>query len=174
MPIRQGISPLAAGTKVALGGLNGGAGNFNLSISAGADHDVTVSSPVDILSTGDLTITSVPQTSNSFVRFSGGLNATAPSAVKLAAVVMTDSAPIQLGHVMYSGDGTQAIDLWTGNFGYGDNFAGANITLASLDTGNGALVYHGGLTGSLTVQGDASIGQSGVSTLGEGLHGTGN
>ena len=170
---QTGDVTLGGGSEVTLGGLNVGAGNFNLSISAPENHAVTVSSPVDILSTGDLTITSTNKASNSFVRFSGGLNATAPSAVKLAAVVMTDSTPIQLSHVVHSGDETQAIDLWTGNLGQGDDFAGADITLASLDTGNGALVYHGGLTGSLTVQGDASIGQSGVSTLGEGLHGTG-
>jgi len=45
------------------------------------------------------------------------------------------------------------------------------IELASLDTGIGMLVYHGGETGSLTVQGDANIG---VGLSGTGIKGWGD
>ena len=50
-------------------------------------------------------------------------------------------------------------------------FAGTGITVASLDTGIGMLVYHGGETGSLTVQGDANIG---VGLSGTGIKGWGD
>ena len=79
-----------------LGGLNVAAGNFNLAISAGASQAVTVSSPVDILSTGDLTVTTASNDMDSVVLFESGLNATAPSAVDVDGVIQTYSSAINL------------------------------------------------------------------------------
>ena len=84
-----------------IGGLNVAAGNFNLAITAGASKAVTVSSPVDILSTGALTVTTATNDLDSVVTFKGGLNATAPSEVELDGIIETNSAPINLSHVKY-------------------------------------------------------------------------
>ena len=83
---------------MSLGGLNVAAANFNLAISAGASQAVTVSSPVDILSTGNLTVATVGNDMDSVVTFTGGLNATAPSEVRLDGIIETNSAPINLSH----------------------------------------------------------------------------
>ena len=165
---QTGPVTLGGASAVTLGGLNVASGYFDLSINAGASQAVTVSSPVDILSYGVLTVTTATNEMDSVVTFTGGLNATAPSEVKLDGIIETNSAPINLSHVRYTGDGSQPSFLWTGDASdYGNNFTGNQIEIASLDTGIGMLVYHGGDTGSLTIQNNATVSGMGIKGWGD-------
>ncbi len=168
---QTGAVTLGGASAVTLGDLNVAAGNFNLTINAGASQAVTVSMPVDILSTGDLTVTTASNDIDSVVLFERGLNATAPSAVDVDGVIQTNYSAINLSHVRYTGDGSQPSFLLTGPISDPTPFVGSSITVGSLDTGIGMLVYHGGLFGSLTVQGDANIG---VGLSGTGIKGWGD
>ena len=168
---QTGAVTLGGASAVTLGDLNVAAGNFNLAINAGASEAVTVSMPVDILSTGDLTVTTASNDIDSVVLFERGLNATAPSAVDVDGVIQTNYSAINLSHVRYTGDGSQPSFLLTGPISDPTPFVGSSITVGSLDTGIGMLVYHGGLFGSLTVQGDANIG---VGLSGTGIKGWGD
>ena len=165
---QTGDVTLGGASAVTLGGLNVAAGNFNLAINAGASQAVKVSSPVDILSTGVLTVTSNVASIHSYVSFDDGLNATAPSEVRLDGSINTDVMPINLSHLTLIGDGSQPSLLLTTGISV---FSGGPITIASLDTGIGMLSYHAGTIGSLTVQGDANIG---VGLSGTGIDGSGD
>ena len=167
---QTGDVTLGGGSEVTLGGLNIGAGAFDLSIEAGDNVAVTINSPVEVLNNGTLTLTSNVSDSSSVIAFAGGLNATEPSSIDLAAIVGTDNSSINLGNVTYtgpaSGDNTFAV-LTTGDFLLGENFTGGDITIESLDTSDGLLIYHGGDTGSLTVQKNATVSGMGIKGWGD-------
>ena len=167
---QTGDVTLGGGSEVLLGGLNIGAGAFDLSIEAGDNIPVGINSSVEVLNNGTLTLASKVSDSESVIIFNGGLNATEPSSIGLAAIVVTDNSPINLGNVTYtgpaSGDNAFAV-LGTGNFYMGENFTGGDITIESLDTSDGLLIYHGGDTGSLTIQNNATVSGMGIKGWGD-------
>ena len=107
--VQTGDVTLGGGSEVTLGGLNIGAGAFNLSIVAVDNGAVTIGSPVEVLNNGTLTLTSDVSDSSSVITFADGLNATEPSSEVDLAWQLSERTTVPRSiwvNVTYTGSGS--------------------------------------------------------------------
>ena len=161
---QTGAVTLGGGSTVSLGGLNIGAGAFDVTIPTA--YTVNVNNSVDFLNNGTLSITTGAGQS-SYVKFRDGLSASAVSQLNLFGAIRTENASIDVGDVVLNNDSGYAYPLGALFSAESGTEPGANITVKSLDTAGGVFAYTSGSTGTFVIFEDSNI-------TGWGIQGTGD
>ncbi|NBS33606.1 MAG: hypothetical protein EBS83_12595, partial [Planctomycetia bacterium] len=152
------------GGNIVLGGLATGTGAFDLGINVGLNQTAVVGGATTLQNNGTLTLQSTAsQSADSYLDFTGGLNATAVEQTVLSGYLLAQNAPISLNNVAVAGTGGAIVT--TGSLTDPYNGSGGDIAINGLDMQGLNLTTLAGTNGSTILTAATNLSAGTLNTL---------